>query len=60
MERRSVEVVWGTRETVAVRGLDEGDQVITSAVPTPIEGMPVQVQSPSAAEAEQDDPPETL
>ena len=52
--------MWGTQEKVVVRGLDDGDQVITSAVPTPIEGMPVHVQSPPAAEVTQDDAPETL
>lgn len=35
---REVEVVWRRDETVLVRGLEEGALLVTSRVPTPIEG----------------------
>ena len=44
LARRTVTVAWGDQQVASVRGeLEDGDQVITSSIATPIEGMPVRV-----------------
>ena len=53
LERRKVDVVWGTDDSIAVRGeLQDGDRVITSAMATPIEGMPLRVMEPALGAGE--------
>ncbi len=42
LDIRKVDVVWRQRDTVYVRaGLEPGDKIVTSPVPTPIQGMPL-------------------
>ena len=44
LEIRAVDIAWRTRETVLVEaGLQPGDQIITSAISAPMEGMKLRV-----------------
>lgn len=56
LQRRTVEVAWGDERVAAVRGdLEHGEEVITSSIATPIEGMPVQVIEGSLGSADSED-----
>lgn len=50
MKIKPVEVVWRRRDTVLVRGLSAGAQVITSPVPAAVDGMAVRPAPPPANE----------
>lgn len=45
---RDVEVVWRRRDTVLVRGVGNGAQVVTSPVPGAVDGMAIRVAPPPA------------
>ena len=45
LEIRPVEIVFRNRETVYVsKGLSDGDRVISSDIPAPVEGMPLRIE----------------
>ena len=49
LEVRELRVVWGTDETVLVdQGLSDGERVITSRVPSPVEGLALREQGANA------------
>jgi hypothetical protein len=48
LRAREVEVVWRTADNVLVRGLRAGDQVVTTPLATPTEGMAVRIDDEPA------------
>lgn len=53
---REVQIAWRHSDTIAVSdGISAGDRIITSALPAPIEGMPLRVE-PTAVIRGQSDP----
>ncbi len=49
LEIRELQIVWGREQSVLVRGgLAHGERVITSRVPTPVDGMALREESPTA------------
>ena len=46
LQVRTVNIVWSSTNHVLVRGLEEGEKLIVSDVPAPVEGMKVSVAPP--------------
>ncbi len=47
---REVEVVWGRDNTVLVQdGVSDGERLVTSRVPAPVEGMKLRERAPPSA-----------
>ncbi len=49
---RKVDVVWRRKDDVLVRGLNSGEQIITSRISAPVEGMELRVSVPGLRDAE--------
>jgi len=54
LELRDVEIAWRTEDSVWVRtGLEDGDRLVTSRIPTPVEGMRLRLDDGEDAPTEQ-------
>lgn len=51
LEIRPVEIAYSNRETVFItEGLNDGDRVVTTTISTPVEGLPLRVETQKGAE----------
>ena len=48
-----VEIVWRDSDETLVRGMSQGDRLIVSNLPTPIDGMPVRVLNDNESGSQQ-------
>jgi len=56
LQVRTIDIVWGSADHVLARGLEEGERLIISDVPAPVEGMKLRVSEDQKPEASSQEP----